>query len=688
MSVNPHDRHPRYLRRVYLLAVLLLTLACTMAVGAWQVPQLIGQLPSWFAPQPAEATVAAVSPTTSAPAEVTSTLAPRPVSTEPLLTHATAPVLAASHPTISETWVEVNGQAGTIVFGLTANVLQSEHIADVFLWYDTEKGRQAHHFAGPLPPSLALRYQLDARQEGLTAAQFAGETQLSGLDYWWLVRDTTGESARAGGTVALGPVLQRLVVTPAPALPLVDFTWAVSESPHYRFHFVPGSAAERDVHRIGVMAEAALARTCEMLEVEFDGKMYIYLVPRIFWQGAATYGDKVQLISYLDRNYTAVETWSYFTHEGTHALAQDLAQAHGRPKEEGGPDGVLIEGLAVWASGGHYRREPLDAWAAAVAASDEYIPLAELRTGPFYDFQHEISYLEAASFVKFLIGQYGLDRLKELYGLASGEAAHDEALVERLYGQGYDHLEAAWLDYLAGLEPAPEEAKTWRLTHRSFDLMRRYETEMDPDARILPSSPPPEWTTDTLKIFLHRLEKPANVVLETALIAAQERLYGGDLGGAAGLMDDVEAALDAGGSGEGLDLPSLNARRAILKQVAAQDRAVLRADAGAYLSTVRSMSTLALDRAWEEKLQPPLSTYRQEVVRLDLGDDGLNAWGVVLVHAKLADKTIALEPTSTAAGSEDGNLYAVRFIKASGDWFMTDRKPVDPALAPLPSVGE
>jgi hypothetical protein len=172
------------------------------------------------------------------------------------------------------------------------------------------------------------------------------------------------------------------------------------------------------------------------------------------------------------------------------------------------------------------------------------------------------------------------------------------------------------------------------------------------------------------------------------LIAAQERLYGGDPGGAAGLMDDVEAALDAGGSGEGLDLPSLNARRAILKQIVAQDRAVLRADAGAYPSTVRPMSTLALERAWVERLQPPFSTYRQEVVRLDLGDDGLTAWGVVLVHSKLADKTIAVEPTSTRNSSEDGNLYAVRFIKASGDWFMTDRKPVDPALAPLPSAGE
>ena len=169
-------------------------------------------------------------------------------------------------------------------------------------------------------------------------------------------------------------------------------------------------------------------------------------MPRIFWQGGAAYGDKVQLMSYLDRNYTGVETWSYFTHEGTHALAQDLLQ----PKEEGGgPDGVLVEGLAVWASDGHYRQEPIDAWAAAIAASDQYLPLSELRAGPFYDFQHEISYLEGASFVKFLVERYGLD------GAQGAVRPGDQRPGPR---PGADHaavwrpttptLDADWLAYL------------------------------------------------------------------------------------------------------------------------------------------------------------------------------------------------------------------------------------------------
>jgi hypothetical protein len=446
----------------------------------------------------------------------------------------------------------------------------------------------------------------------------------------------------------------------------------VSETQHFQFHFMADTAAERDLARIGPLAEAALARTRDVLGVGFDGEMTVYLVPRVFWQGAATYAEKVQLVSYLDRNYAAIETWSYFTHEGTHALAQDLLQL----KDEGGPDGVLVEGLAVWASNGHYRQEPLDIWAAAVVASDEYIPLADLRAGPFYDFQHEISYLEAGSFVKFLVERYGLDTLKQHYGLATGDEDHDEALVRRLYGQSYAELEAAWQGYLAGLEPTEEQAETWRLTVRSFDLMRRYETEMDPDARVLPSEPPPNWTTDTLEMFLDRVSEPVNVVLETALIAAQERLYDGDAAGAEALLDDVEAALDAGGVA---DRPSLEARQAIVEMVAAQDRAILRADAKAYLATIDPVSALASEPMVEARLQPPLITYRQEVVRLDVADDRRSARGEVLVHGRAAKW-----------GFDSGaQLFAVAFVQTKDGWLMSHREPLEPRLLmpPAPEKG-
>ena len=628
-SVEQENRAPRW--RFLALAFLILILMAVVLVMLWQVPRLLPRLLE--------------QPYTPTP-EATATP-------------------AVQEPTITRLGAQADDPARTITFSLEAQVPPERRVSEVLLWYDTEAGHRVQRTTGPLSHTISISYELDALLEGFTRTL----TTTQELDYWWLVRDTSGEAFRAGSVVMLGPQLLSAVTLPEPEPPPLDFSWAVSETEHFRFHYVPATAAERDRFELGSIAEASLAVIQPLLDVSFDEQMSIYLVPRIFWQGGAAYGDKVQLISYLDRNYTSVETWSYFTHEGTHALAQDLLQ----PKDNGGgPDGVLVEGLAVWASGGHYAEEPIDEWAAVVAASDEYLPLAELRNGPFYEFQHETSYLESGSFVQFLVARYGLDTLKALYGQATGETDHDEELVRDLYGKGYADLEAEWLAYLAGLEPQQEQAELWHLQVRTFDLMRRYETELDPDARLLPATAPPEWMSDTLKVFLRRADAPVNLILETALIAAQERTYGGDLSGARALLDDVEAALDADGE---LARPSLVARREILEALAAQDRAVLRADADAYLETLDPTSDLARAEAVAGRLSPPFRWYRQEPVRLDLSEDGVRAHGVVLIHAGLVDGDF----------SEDGKLFAVEFIRVSGRWFMSRRELTQPDLFPPPA---
>jgi hypothetical protein len=637
-SPEQDSRAPRW--RFLGLAVLILILTMAVLALLWQVPRLLpGLFEEWSEPV-LDATATAVPPTAT-------------------------PTPAILEPTITELHAEADDLARTIDFHLEAQVPPERQVSEVLLWYDTESGHRVQRTTGPLSHTVSISHQLDVMLKGFTRTL----TTTHELDYWWLVRDTAGEAVRAGGTVALGPQIASMTTLPVPEPPPVDFTWAVSETEHFQFYYVPGTAAERDRFEIGLVAEESLALIQPVLDVDLAGQMSIYLVPRIFWQGGAAYGDKVQLISYLDRNYTAVETWSYFTHEGTHALAQDILQ----PKENGGgPDGVLVEGLAVWASGGHYGEEPIDEWAAVVAASDEYLPLADLRNGSFYEFQHETSYLQGGSFVQYLVGRYGLDSLKVLYGQSTGDAEHDEELVQSLYGKGYADLEAEWLEYLADLEPAPEQSELWRLQVRTFDLMRRYETELDPDARLLPSTAPPEWMSDTLKVFLKRVDAPVNLVLETALIAAQERTYDGDLRGARALLDDVEAALDAGGV---LTRPSLVARREILDLLAAQDRTVLRADAEGYRDSLEPASNLAGAEAIAERISPPFRAYQQELVRLDLPDDGLRARGVVLVHANLVDGDFA----------EDGRLFAVEFVQLGGRWLMSSRELTQPDLFPPPA---
>jgi hypothetical protein len=162
------------------------------------------------------------------------------------------------------------------------------------------------------------------------------------------------------------------------------------------------------------------------------------------------------------------------------------------------------------------------------------------------------------------------------------------------------------------------------------------------------------------------------VVLETALLAAQDRLYSGDLRGATALLDDIEAALDMGGE---FTRPSLSARKEIVDLVAAQDRAVLRADASAYGGTLDPASALARQEAVQEALHPPFTAYFQEIVRLDLADDGTSAEGMILLHADVVEGGFA----------GDGQLRAVSFVNTPRGWRIVEQRPEKVVLS-LPAV--
>jgi hypothetical protein len=109
--------------------------------------------------------------------------------------------------------------------------------------------------------------------------------------------------------------------------------------------------------------------------------------------------------------------------------------------------------------------------------------------------------------------------------------------------------------------------------------------------------------------------------------------------------------------------------------LATQDRAILLAGAGAYREGLATGSELARPEAIAERLAPPFRAYSQEVVRLDLFDDGLRARGVVLVHADV------FEGVSVGAEfAENGMLFAVEFVRERDRWLMSAREPTGTLL--------
>lgn len=322
---------------------------------------------------------------------------------------------------------------------------------------------------------------------------------------------------------------------PAASPPLVAATkspsaasaWLTASTPHYTFYYLSNTPAQRDLSKLEGWAEQGLKIVSAKTEITPSVQMKIYLVPRIFWQSGAAYGQEI-LIAYPQRNYTSVEVPLAFQHETTHALAALIVH-------ERNVGGLLGEGFAVWATGGHYHHEDLLALASTLTAENQnyYIPLAAL-SKDFYGAQHEIAYLEGGAYDTWLINTYGLPKFKQYFDQP------DNPLP--ILGKSNAQLEAAWLAALKARPHTVADVRYVQLQVRYYDVMRVYETNKDPDARYLPAESPSTWTTTILSHFLAPASSLLNIELEDKLIAAGNAIVNRDLDTASALLDQVASA--------------------------------------------------------------------------------------------------------------------------------------------------
>lgn len=436
-----------------------------------------------------------------------------------------------------------------------------------------------------------------------------------------------------------------------------EVDWQVQRSPHFRLHVLPGTAAARDLPAIAAEAEASLARISARLGLKFHGTMDIYLVERVFWQGGAAYNKFQVLITYSDRNYVDIPLQAYLDHELTHALAQNLHV------KDGHWNSLMAEGLAVWATGGHYGPEPVNQMAAALVPMGRYVPIRRL-LDDFHGQQHEIAYIEAGSFVSFLIERYGLVTVKRFY-------SHADRPEEYFGGKSYADLERDWLAWLArhdgrarGAATAAFDKRWWQLQVRYFDVMRDYQERFDPFARTLPQSPA-DWDGLLQAEYSSDSSNPVNLALESQLQAASQGLYCGNLDGASKRLDEVEASA-AVGSVDGIEARQ---RLAVAKVLAAQDRALRRFDGRAYLRT----ATPELHARVRAALQRPSSPagLHQQLARLWVNPSGTTAVAWVSWLPILGDPTDLLATTPA---------YRLTFQRGAGDrWLMTGFRPLTPS---------
>jgi hypothetical protein len=169
-----------------------------------------------------------------------------------------------------------------------------------------------------------------------------------------------------------------------------------------------------------------------------------------------------EIVIYTDENTSHTQIMGVLAHELGHVLTQRNNEQRWMPAEAG-----HSEGMATWAAGRYWH-----AWQGTTSFSDsvrahfeqsKYLSLREhYDLEPAYSggdclVSRDILYTEWASFIEFLLYEYGYERLEVLFRSPKWEWVEtDEERVlyvtladyQGVYGLELNQLEAHWLDHL------------------------------------------------------------------------------------------------------------------------------------------------------------------------------------------------------------------------------------------------
>jgi hypothetical protein len=228
------------------------------------------------------------------------------------------------------------------------------------------------------------------------------------------------------------------------------------DSEHFRIYFFPASLAARDVSAIAAQRESAFRKISELLGVAYPEPIRLFFFP----DGETKKRETGHTGDGWAFDRTIVEVYNEQTkldpyHELTHILAGRL----------GNPPALFNEGFAVYVSelmGADALKalgspgKKVDEAVVAHRNEGKFIPLDKLFAfadiGP-EESQPTISYPEAASFVKFLIANYQLEKFRQAY--KSLENSDNPATIHKneqtfrqIYGKLPSELEPEWLNSL------------------------------------------------------------------------------------------------------------------------------------------------------------------------------------------------------------------------------------------------
>jgi len=318
--------------------------------------------------------------------------------------------------------------------------------------------------------------------------------------------------------------------------------WAYSTTTCCLLHYITGTAAERDIAILGREADLESTAVAKQIGIKLDNPIDVILMSRVIGQGGFTTGSVY--LSYLDGNYTGDDMPILFHHEFVHYYDAAAGGKYRPPFFE--------EGLAVYLTGGHFKPEPLVARAAALLTMDGYIPLQKL-ANDFYNQQHDISYLEAATLVKYMLDTYGWVAYNQFYRdiSAPGKGQSDSAVIDTAlrahFKLSFADLETAYLADLRKQTFTDDQRTDLRVTVEFFDAVRRYQAALDPSAYFLYAWLPDGSVMRQRNILADLLRHPGgweNQLSESLLQRAHAEWFSGDYAGAERSLQWTNRALD------------------------------------------------------------------------------------------------------------------------------------------------
>jgi len=354
-----------------------------------------------------------------------------------------------------------------------------------------------------------------------------GVGQRDQATFWW-VWDTkdleAGEQTLSYDILPDGPSWQENVqLLPADKRPYPQASWVTSTTDCCTLAYITGTDAERDIELLMKMVDDQAAHASELMQTDITESINITFLPRLLGHGG--FVSNGIYVTYMDDNIAGNITSQVIHHEMVHIMDRSL----------GGKllPTMLVEGLAVYLSGGHFKNEALLPRAAALLELETYIPLETLAEDFYYQ-QHEIGYLEAGALVEYLVGRFGWDEYQSFYRDIDDVGNQAESLeggLKEHFEISLNQLETEFLNELRTQKVTEGVQNDLQITVAFYDSLRKYQEVLDPSAYFLTA-----WFPDGESMrqegitadLLRTPDKMDNLFFEFLLRTASNKITAGD----------------------------------------------------------------------------------------------------------------------------------------------------------------